>query len=159
MNEDQLSKLSPRHQQIARLLVSGHTQTEIAQMMGCNKSTICRHSRDPLVLQEVKRLQEKAEAKTVEGVPGVTEKLRNGAHRGLEVLLQILEDPSTQIEMIKLKANVALELLSRAGYGPIKQMAIDQRVLSAHLTAEDIEEIKERAREAGIVEFSSISES
>jgi hypothetical protein len=46
--------------------------------------------------------------------------------------------------MMKLKANVASELLSRAGYSPIKQVMLESASVS-YLTAEDIEEMKIRA--------------
>ena len=49
--------------------------------------------------------------------------------------------------MLKLKSNVASELLSRAGYGPVKQVKAEQAHMSAHLTAEEIEGIKRRARD------------
>ena len=38
------------------------------------------------------------------------------------MLIEILEDERKVPVMMKLKANVVLELLSRAGYAPIKQM-------------------------------------
>ena len=46
--------------------------------------------------------------------------------------------------MMKLKANVALELLSRAGYSPIKQIIVDS-VSVSYFTTEEIEEIKIKA--------------
>jgi hypothetical protein len=151
----EINTLTPRHQQIARLLFTGHTQTEVARMIGCNKSTVCRLQRDPLVQQELSRLQESADAKVIEVVPGMIDRLEVGAMRGMDVLIDILNDPSDTVDMMKLKANVALELLSRTGYGPVKQIQIDKRSVSTHLTHEDIEEFKRRgiaaACEAGKV--------
>jgi hypothetical protein len=63
------------------------------------------------------------------------------------VLQEILDDDRMTIEIQKLKLNAALEALSRAGYGPVKQVRVEQSSLSIHLTAEEIEEIKRRARE------------
>ena len=50
------------------------------------------------------------------------DKLQTGATRGVDVLLDILDDPSDTVEMKKLKANVAFELLDRTGYGAVKQI-------------------------------------
>jgi len=41
--------------------------------------------------------------------------------------------------------------MSRAGYGPVKQVGVKQASFSGHLTRDDIEEIKKRARESGMV--------
>ena len=142
MNE----KISFRHKQIARLLVSGHSQSEIARLVSLHKSTISRVVRDPKVLQEVARLNEKAEANIGECVPGISESIQEGAVRGVEELMKILNDERTVLEILKLKANVALELLGRAGYGEVKQLNVQQTSLSAHFTSEDIERIKARAQ-------------
>jgi hypothetical protein len=107
--------------------------------------------RDPLVLQEVKRLQEYADVNATSCVPGIPEKIREGAQKGAEILAAILEDERKDSDIMKLKVNVALELLSRAGYGPVKQVEVKQRSISGHYTAKDIEEIKKRARESGMV--------
>jgi hypothetical protein len=117
------------------------------------KRTVCLLQRDPLVQQELGRLQEAADAKVIENIPGIIDRLQVGAMRGLDVLLDILADPSTTVDMIKLKANVALELLSRTGYGPVKQIQVGRQSVSMHATLEEIEEFKrcglKAMREAG----------
>ncbi|MDX9785368.1 MAG: hypothetical protein RBT11_01210 [Desulfobacterales bacterium] len=148
MTDRQLMQLSPRHQQLARLLVGGHSQSEIAKLLTLHKSTVSRIVRDPKVLNEVKRLQEFANVNAVVCVPGIPEKIAEGAQKGTEVLLEILADERTTPEMLKLKANVALELLSRAGYGPTKQMKIESAAISAYFTTDEIEAFKERGLKA-----------
>ena len=112
-----------------------------------HKSTISRVVRDPKVLQEVVRLNEKADANLGECVPGISESIQEGAVRGVEELFKILDDQRTSPDILKLKANVALELLGRAGYGEVKQLSVQQSTLSAHFTSEDIERIKARAQD------------
>ena len=144
-------EISSRYKQIARLLVSGHSQSEISRLLSLHKSTISRVVRDPKVLQEVSRLNEMAEANIGECVPGISEALQEGAVKGVEELLKILDDERSSPEMLKLKANVALELLGRAGYGEVKQLNVQQSSISAYYTSDDIERIKARAYEHVVV--------
>lgn len=138
--------LSPRDKQLARLIASGHSQVEAARLVSVHKSTVCRLMRDEAFLQEVQRLQAAADRDLATSLPGIPEKIREGAQEGADVLRQILADERNDAEMLRLKANVALELLSRAGYSPIKQVKVEQATISTHLTMEEIEEIKQRAR-------------
>ena len=146
--ERSLKQLSPKHQQLARFLVGGHSQTEIADLLGMHKTTVSRLIHDPLITEEIQRLQGVADNNIASCVPGISEKIAEGAHKSTEVLMTILEDTRNSPEILKLKANVALELLSRAGYGTVKQVNVRQSAITAHLTAEDIEGIKQRAAEA-----------
>ncbi|MFC1890850.1 hypothetical protein ACFLZT_00485 [Thermodesulfobacteriota bacterium] len=149
MSNRYLKKIDPKHKQLARLLVGGNSQADIARILKLNKSTVSRYVRDPLVLKEVKRLQEIADVNATACVPGIPEKIKEGAHKGTEILQEILDDERDDPEMLKLKSNVALEFLSRAGYSAIKQVNVQQSSLSAHLTREDIDKIKLRAKSAG----------
>jgi hypothetical protein len=142
-----LKFLSPKHQQLARLLVGGNSQSEIARILTLNKATVSRLVHDPLVAQEVNRLKGMADANSTACVPGISEKISDGAHKGMEVLESILSDQRKDPEIMKLKANVSLELLARAGYGAIKQVQVRQESVSAILSVEDIEQIKMKAKE------------
>ncbi len=144
----EIKELSSRHQQMARLLVGGHSQAEIGRMLGMHKSTVSRLMKDPAIVREVKRLQEMADVNSTTCVPGIPEKISEGAYKAIQVLQDILNDERNDPDMLKVKSNVALELLSRAGFGPKKQVNIQEASVSAHFTSEDIEEIKRRARQA-----------
>ena len=145
MGNRRLKKLSDRHKQVARMLVGGNSQSDIARLLGIDKSTVSRQVRDPLVINEIRRLQELADVNAVACVPGIPQKIGEGAHKGAETLIQILEDERDHPDILKLKANIALELLARAGYGGVKQVKVQQAHMSAHLTEEEIEELKRRA--------------
>ena len=157
MTERKLLELSARHKQMARLLVGGNSQSEIGRLLGMHKSTVSRYVRDPLVAQEMNRLQELADVNASACVPGIPEKLQEGAHRGVEELIAILDDERTDPEILKLKQNAALEILNRTGYGAIKQVRVEQSSVSAHFTSEDIDEIKRRAIENGFAKVSPLN--
>lgn len=146
--QQMLKELAPRHQQIARLLVGGSSQSEIARLLKVHKSTVSRLVRDPIVVQEIRRLQEIADSNVGSCVPGISQEIQDGARKGIVVLKEILEDERDDPEILKLKANISLEFLARAGYAPVKQVMVQQASVSAHVTAEEIEEIKERGRKA-----------
>jgi len=151
MEDGNLEKLNPRHQQIARLYVGGHSQAEIARLLKINRSTVCRTVKDPQFKEEVARLQQMADVNATASVPGIPQKLGEGAHVATEVLMSILEDDRQEVDMLKLKANVALEILNRAGYGAVKQVHVEQRSIGIELTKEEAEELRRRAKEAGFI--------
>ncbi len=157
MTERKLLELSARHKQMARLLVGGHSQSEIGRLLNMHKSTVSRYVRDPLVVQEMKRLQEVADTNAVACVPGIPDKIKEAAQKGINVLLEILADERMTPEIQKIKLNAALEVLSRAGYGAVKQVQVDQRSVSTHFTSEDIDEIKRRAIENGYARISPLN--
>jgi len=150
--------LSPRHQQIARLLVGGYTQTKISKTMGLHKSTVSRLIRRPEVASEVKRLQEMADVNATTSVPGMPDKISEGAYKSIQVLMEILEDERTDPAMMKIKAVVAQDLLSRAGYGPIKQIDVRQEQVSSYFTREDLDELFRRAKAEEQLEKEEYSE-
>ena len=51
MGNQGLKNLGDRHKQIARMLVGGNSQSEIARLLDIHKSTVSRLVRDPLVGQ------------------------------------------------------------------------------------------------------------
>ena len=102
------------------------------------------------VNKEINRLQELADVNSTACVPGVSESIKEGAHKGAKLLIEIIDDERTDSFMMKLKANVALEFLSRAGYAPIKQVMVESASISYH-KAEDIEEMKIKAGLAWLV--------
>ena len=116
-----------------------------------------RYVRDPLVVQEMKRLQEMADVNAVACVTGIPEKIGEAAHKAIEVLKEILDDERKDPEIQKLRSNVAREVLSLAGYGPVKQVRIDQASVSTHFTGEEIEDIKRRAIEEGFAKLSPLN--
>jgi len=147
MSGRNLKVLAPKHQQLARLLVAGNSQAEAARLLSMDKSTVSRLSRDPLVHQEIKRLQTFADSNVAVSAPGVPEKISEGAQRSIEVLLEILEDERTDHDILKLKANVSCEILNRAGFVAVKQMRVESASVSTFLTPEELDGMKNRALE------------
>jgi hypothetical protein len=104
--------------------------------------------KEPSVATEIERLQELADMNVITPVPGIPEKLQEGAHKGIDALIEIIEDKRDDPEILKLKSNAAIEILNRAGYGPIKQVQVQQESSSFQLTREELEAFKERGMRA-----------
>lgn len=113
--------------------------------MGLHKSTVCYLVKQPLITTEVNRIKELANVSTATSVPGMPDKLSEGATRFIQVLIEILDDERSEPAIIKVKVLVAQDLLSHAGYGPVKQIDIRQETAVAHFTSEDLEELTARA--------------
>ena len=60
-----LQKLKPRHREIMRRLVQGHTQSEIARDMSIDTSVLCVMVNAPLFQQELRSLEASAEGKAL----------------------------------------------------------------------------------------------
>ena len=77
------------------------------------------------------------------------------AENWIKALIEILEDKWNDPEIMRLKSNTAVEILDRAGYGPIKQVKVEQASISTQLTREELEAFRKRGieavRESGIV--------
>ena len=155
MSYKNLVNMNTRHRRLAQLIVGGNSQSQCARIFGVDKSTVCRWMKEPSVGMEIKRLQEMADINVVTSVPGMTEKLQEGAHKGIEALIEILEDKRNDPEIMRLKSNVAVEILDRTGYGSIKQVDVKQESISYQLTPEQLEAFKKRgieaARESGVI--------
>lgn len=147
-NATKKNLLSPRHQQLARLLVGGYSQAEISRTLGMHKSTVSRLVKQPAIVAEVKRLQDMADVNTTTCVPGMPDKISEGATRSIQVLMDILNDERDEPAVLKVKALVAQDLLSRAGFGPVKQIDVRQSSISTQLSPEDLETFRKRGTEA-----------
>ena len=104
----ELRTLTSRHQQLSRLLVGGYSQAEISRTLGLHKSTVSRLVKQPLIATEVNRLKELADVNTATSVPGMPDKISEGAIRSIQVLMEILNDERTEPSMLKVKALVAV---------------------------------------------------
>ena len=137
----QLKKMKAVHRRIAEHAALGLPDKDIATLVGVSPKTVS-YTRNSKVVQDYMDILEKAaQGQTVDTLTELRE-LAPFAARTLEVLML---NPNTDD---KIRASVAQDLLDRAGYAPVKKVA------TAHmnvLDTKDIAEIKQRAREAGVM--------
>lgn len=141
------------HHEIKRRIVMGHSNGDIAKAIGCTKETVSTVRNSPIVMAEVEKLREKRDENAVDVASEVNLLLPNA----LEIMKRVLDPDNTDVPF-EYKFRAAEKAIMPGGFcrAPHK---IQGEILHGHLTLDDIEEIKERARlakESGVaidVEF------
>ena len=137
----EIQALWEKHREIARQVVLGKTNIDIADAVGCTPQTVSNVRNSPLAQAEMERLGGMRDDDVVD----MSQRIKDFAPVALELLEQIISGriPSASIA---LRAKVAAGHLGRAGYGEVHKV----QALHAHLSAEDIRNIKHRVMEAAV---------
>lgn len=139
-NQPEVMKLWHVNNEIARLVVLGHKESEIAEILQISPSTVWNAlNRNPLVQERIELLQGERDASTVD----VQRKVKAMQPIALEVLEQDLMEENPAIVSRKLRNETARKVLEMGGNGPIKK--VDSR--HAVFTAADLQTINQRAAE------------
>lgn len=133
----QIQHLWERHHQIKRLALMGLSHKEIADHVGVTPVTVSNVLNSDIMKNELAKMRSDLDDATID----IMSHIYRGAATGVLLLNDVLEDPEAPIS---LKAKVAQDMLSRAGFSPVVKGQIEHR----HLTDEDIEQLKLEARSA-----------
>lgn len=127
-----------RHREIARRLVAGDRQIDIARSMGMTEGRLSIIVNSPLFMLYLQELSAKADDQAAD-IQGRLSKL---AVSSMTVLENAIHGTGDMKEGVSpgLKTRIAQDVLDRAGYGAVQKTAS----LTAVLTAEDIEKLKKR---------------
>lgn len=129
-----------RHHEMIRLMVLGWGNQEIASALGVTPQNVSDVRNSGIVRDRIAVLEAARDAATID----IAREIQEEAGASLNLLRDIR---AGRIEAsIGLRASIAKDLLDRAGYSPVKK--IQGEIINAHLTREDLEEIKKRARSA-----------
>lgn len=138
-----VGEMTELHHEICRHVLLGKKNVEIASLLGCTPQTVSNVRNSPIVKH---RLQELRVARDIAAINFAAE-VQARAGRAFEILDEALMDETGEVPlMMRLKeANNILDRVERVE-------GIGQRNvhLHAHLTMEDIEELKRRALDAGL---------
>ena len=133
------------HHQVKRRIFLGQKNVEIARMLGITKEQVSSIRRSPVVQDELKKMQAAADKDAVD-VKTVVKEL---APKALRVMEQILDDDNVPANV---KFSCAKDTLDRGGHAAPQQI----NHIHGHFTAEDIIEMKNRAKllgaNSGVVE-------
>lgn len=127
------------HQEIMRLAVTGMKQADIARELGVSEVMVSYTLNSPVVKRQMMVMQA---ARDVDAVD-VAKRIQEVAPRALDILEELLETGNDTIRL-----RTATDLLDRAGHAAVKTFRTQS--LSVHLDKEDLDEIKQRAREIGL---------
>jgi predicted transcriptional regulator len=133
-----------QHHEIMRLAVMGLKQVEIARKLGVSEVMVSYTLNSPIVKRKLDIMQGARDINAVD----VAKEIHRLAPKAIAKLDELLD---SQVEAIAFKASV--DILDRAGHGAIKK----EMSLSGHLTKDDIDEIKNRAKEIGLCKVIDIS--
>lgn len=134
----EIQEMWERHHQICRLAVLGLKGVEIARQLGISEQTVSNTLNSAIVKRHLSILRDAADLAAVD----VAAEIKALAPLATKRIRGILENDNAED---KLHASVAQDILDRAGHGAIKKVQSEN--LHAHLTLDEIEEIKARARE------------
>lgn len=146
----QIQKLWNLHHEICRLLLLGRTHREIADELHVTAVMVSYTANSELVKRQLEVMQGARDAEALD----LSVEIKRFAPEAFETLQTILRDPNTHE---KHKIAIAMDALDRAGYAPPK--VIEGRFMHAHFTAEEIEDMKKRAKESGQVIEGELAES
>jgi len=133
----QIKNLWEHSHRILRLAAMGLDGETIAAMVGVGTATVSNTINSRLGQRKLLMLRDAADAETID----IMTEVKKLAPKALKVLEELLD---AEKDEIKFKA--AADVLDRGGYGA----KIDIRHLHAHLTAQDIDEIKQRGKQLAL---------
>ena len=138
-----VGEMTELHHEICRHVLLGMKNVEIASKLGCTPQTVSNVRNSPIVKHRLRELSAVRDAVAVNFAAEVQAR----ASRAFEILDEALMDETGEVPlMLRLKeANNILDRVERVE-------GIGQRNvhLHAHLTMDDIEELKRRALAAGV---------
>ena len=130
-----------RYREIARLKALGYANKAIAEELGMSEDGISKVLR----LEEVQTQLATLQLGRDEATTDITERIQNMCGNAMAYMEKILTD---EVEVsASLKFKTAESVLDRAGFGKIQKNLYFGA--TAHLTGDEVEALKDRARAAG----------
>lgn len=136
----QIQHMWDLHHEICRLALLGMKHVEIAESLGVTPATVGNTLGSELVKKQLMIMRGARDASSVD----ISKKIQEMLPEALDVLENILRNENASSSV---RTNIAQDLLDRGGHGAPK--IVETRGFMAHLSGEDIERIKQRAREQG----------
>ncbi len=140
----EVSKMWDIHHEIARLVLLGLKSTEIAERLGVSEAMVS-YTRNSKVVEDKMEIMQGARDKECLDIMA---QIKEEVPEALRVLKQIMLGDSAKLGQspsLNLRARTAENWMDRAGY-PAQKPGMNMH-LHGHFSAQDIEEIKKRARE------------
>jgi len=131
----ELEKLQDQHREMARLMVAGLGNKEIAEKTGYSPQMVSLVRNSTIVREHVEKLQAGRDSSAV----SIAGSLRRLSPEALGVVHDLMIDPEVS-SAVRLSA--AKDLLDRAGHAPVRKISVGVGTL----TQDRIEELKRRAR-------------
>ena len=138
----EIKQVWQRNHEILRLALLGHKYVDIAAVLGISAQTVSNTLNSQLGMEKLSEMRAQRDAESIE----VAEEVKKLFPKALEIYDKILYDETGEISLeLHLKAanNVLMDLGGHRA--PTK---IQGQFVHGHLTADDLNKIKERGKEA-----------
>ncbi len=129
-----------RHHEIIRLAILGLTEVRIASILDCTPQNISDTLNSTIVKNKMAHMRLARDNKAID----VGDRLRRLAPAAVEKVKETMEKGDMRTSF-----SAAKDILDRTGY--VAPQRIDVRKMVAHVTSEDIERIKQRQRDKGVL--------
>lgn len=139
----QIQKLWPLQKEISRRQLLGQKSVEIARDLNISTATICNSANGILGSVRREELELARDADCVQ----VARQIRELAPLALQVVRELMENENGLVQPV-VRLSAAKDTLDRAGFAAPTKVNIQSQHL--FLTASDLAEIKQRARDAGV---------
>lgn len=136
----QIEQLWEVHHEVCRLALIGMKQVDIANHLGVSPVMVSYTLRSPIVQRQLNQLKAVRDLDAID----VSKEIQELAPRAVKVLEELMDN---ELPNIKLKA--ATDILDRAGHAAVRTLRTEN--IHAHFTADEITDIKKRAREVGLL--------
>lgn len=144
----QIKQLWELHHEILRRLVIGQKSVDIARDLNVTPAVISYVKNSEIGKKQLSLMRSAADVSAVD-VAGHIKRLAAQA-------VQVMEEGMCDTNPMAIRMKAAVDVLDRAGFGAPKIFRSEN--IHAHLTRDDIEQIKARAREEGVVVDAIIEE-
>lgn len=146
----EVSKMWELHHEITRRILLGQKNVNIAKSLNVSEVTVSYTRNSQVVKDKLAIMKGARDANTID----LSKRIRENAPKALELLENIVEgevkgpDGEVLRPTLGMRAKEANAMLDRGGYAAVRTFRGEHLV--AHFTGEEIEEIKERARDVGV---------
>lgn len=135
----QIQSLQERHREILRMLSLGQSAKDISQSLGITTAVVHYVKNSHLGKRELSLMQGARNGSAID----ISNQIQELAPEALETLEMLMRDEEESPDT--LRAKIAMDVLDRAGHGAVrKQVSLHQ-----NLSKEDIDNIKQRAKDIG----------
>jgi len=135
-----VKQLWDSHHEIVRRIALGENNQQVAEAMGITPQTVSNIRNSPLAREKVEELKGSMDEK----VKQIFERIQGLQHLALDTLEKVITGQMDEDPMPALKTKAATTVLAMGGNGPIQKA----QTQNLHITRNELEVIKERARSA-----------
>ena len=136
----QIEQLWSIHHEITRLSLIGMKQIDIAKHLNVSPVMVSYTLRSPLVTRQLDQMKSVRDMEAID----ISTEIKNLAPKAVAVLEELMDN-----DLPNVKLSAAKDILDRAGYAATKTIRTEN--IHAHFSADEISEIKQNARDIGLL--------